>query len=53
VLTVTDLATGKSVTCTVDDRQADNPGRVVDLSEATFSQLADPSSGLIEVRLTW
>jgi rare lipoprotein A (peptidoglycan hydrolase) len=51
VLTVTDLATGKSVTCTVDDREADN--RVVDLSEATFAQLADPSAGLIDVRLTW
>jgi len=53
VVTVTDLSTGGSVRCTVDDREANNPGRVIDLSEATFSQLADPSVGLIEVRLAW
>jgi hypothetical protein len=53
VLTVTDVATGKSVTCTVDDRQADSPGRVVDLAEATFAQLAAPAAGVIDVRLTW
>ena len=53
VVTVTDLATGASVHCTVDDREADNPGRVIDLAPATFSQLASTSAGLIEVRLTW
>ncbi|HUY63405.1 MAG TPA: septal ring lytic transglycosylase RlpA family protein [Acidimicrobiales bacterium] len=52
-VTVTDLSTGDSVTCTVDDRQARSPGRVIDLAEATFAKLADPSTGLIEVRLTW
>ncbi|HLI74659.1 MAG TPA: RlpA-like double-psi beta-barrel domain-containing protein [Acidimicrobiales bacterium] len=50
---MTDLSTGASTTCTVDDREAPNPGRVIDLSESTFSQLADPSVGVIEVRLTW
>jgi rare lipoprotein A (peptidoglycan hydrolase) len=53
VVTVTDLATGGSVRCTVDDREALNPGRVIDLSYATFSLLADPSTGLIEVRVSW
>ncbi len=53
VLTVTDLATGVSIHCTVDDRQAVNPGRVVDLSYEGFAELATPSLGLIEVRLTW
>src|SRR6202035_820509 len=40
VVTVTDLSTGGSVRCTVDDREASNPGRVLDLASATFSQLA-------------
>jgi rare lipoprotein A (peptidoglycan hydrolase) len=53
VVTVTDLATGVSVHCTVDDREAHNPGRVIDLSPTTFSQLARLAVGVIEVRLTW
>ena len=53
VVTVTDLSTGGSVRCTVDDREASNPGRVLDLASATFSQLASLSAGVIEVRLTW
>jgi len=53
VVTITDLATGIRVSCTVDDRQAINPGRVVDLSYDGFAALGDPSIGLIEVRLTW
>ncbi|MGH9019141.1 MAG: septal ring lytic transglycosylase RlpA family protein [Acidimicrobiales bacterium] len=53
VLTVTDVATGGSIRCTVDDREASNPGRVVDLSYEGFAALADPSIGIIEVRLTW
>ncbi len=53
VLTVTDLGTGASVRCRVDDREAHNPGRVIDLAPATFSQLAGLVVGVIEVRLTW
>jgi len=53
VVTVTDLSTGASTRCTVDDREAHNPGRVVDLSPATFSALASLAVGVIEVRLTW
>ncbi|HUI04643.1 MAG TPA: septal ring lytic transglycosylase RlpA family protein [Acidimicrobiales bacterium] len=53
MVTVTDLSTGASVQCTVDDRQADNPGRVIDLSQATFARLASTATGLIEVRLSW
>jgi len=53
VVTVTDLASGASVTCTIDDREAQNPGRVIDMSEQTFAQLADPSVGLIEVSVRW
>jgi rare lipoprotein A (peptidoglycan hydrolase) len=53
VVTITDVATGESIRCTVDDRQAENPGRVIDLSYDGFADLADPSTGLVEVRLTW
>jgi rare lipoprotein A (peptidoglycan hydrolase) len=53
VVTVTDLSTGGSVRCRVDDREARNPGRVVDLSPATFSQLAALHVGVVKVRLTW
>lgn len=52
-VTVTDLANGRTTTCTVDDRQSPSTGRVLDLSESSFAQLADPSVGVIEVRLTW
>jgi rare lipoprotein A len=53
VVAVTDLATGSSTTCTVNDRGPYVGGRIIDLSEQTFSQLADPSSGVIEVRISW
>ena len=53
VVTVTDLSTGASVRCLVDDREARNPGRVIDLSPATFSQLASLLVGVFEVRLSW
>jgi rare lipoprotein A (peptidoglycan hydrolase) len=53
VVQVTDVSSGASVTCTVDDREAHNPGRVIDLSPATFSELAGLGVGLVEVRLTW
>lgn len=52
-VTVTDLSTGGSTICTVDDRGPHEDGRIIDLSEGTFAQLADPSTGVIEVRLTW
>jgi hypothetical protein len=53
VVTVTDVSTGASVRCLVDDREAHNPGRVIDLSPATFSELARLAAGVFEVRLSW
>jgi rare lipoprotein A (peptidoglycan hydrolase) len=53
VLPITDVATGVTIRCTVDDRQAVNRPRVVDLSYDGFAALGHPSIGLIEVRLTW
>jgi rare lipoprotein A (peptidoglycan hydrolase) len=52
VLTVT-TASGASVVCTVDDREADNPGRVVDLSPSEFAELAPLSQGVVGVTVTW
>ncbi len=53
VVTVTDLSTGASVTCRIDDRQARAPNRVIDMSEEGFSQLAPLSAGLVEVSVRW
>jgi rare lipoprotein A (peptidoglycan hydrolase) len=53
MLTVTDLATGKTIQCLVTDTEADNVGRVVDLSEYCFEELGSLSQGVIEVRVSW
>ena len=52
-LTVTNDVTGARTTCLVDDREADNPGRVVDMSYTTFSAIGDPSTGVLTVTITW
>lgn len=53
LLTVTDLATHKTIQCLVTDTEAHNPGRVVDLSNYCFEQLGALSQGVILVRITW
>jgi len=53
VVTIVDLENGASTTCIVDDRGPAVTGRIIDLSEQTFSQLTDPSVGIIEVRISW
>lgn len=53
VLTVTNLANGKSVTCKVGDRGPFVDGRVIDLSKQAFASLASTSTGVIQVRVTW
>ena len=52
-LEVVNDATGARTSCTVDDREADNPGRVVDLSPEGFGQIADLSAGVVEVTVSW
>ena len=52
-VTVTDVATGASTSCLVTDREADNPGRVIDLDTAVFEQLAPLSAGAITVTISW
>jgi hypothetical protein len=53
LLTVTDLATHKTIQCLVTDTEAHNPGRVVDLSNYCFEELGALSKGVILVRITW
>jgi len=53
VVTITRLATGASTTCVVTDRGPWGGDRIIDLDRATFAQLADPSTGVIQVRITW
>jgi rare lipoprotein A len=53
VVTVTNLSNGRTTTCRVEDRGPYQGGRIIDLSEATFSQLAPPGTGVIEVRISW
>jgi rare lipoprotein A len=52
-LTITDVATGVTITCLVDDREADNPGRVVDLSPSGFEAMAPLSQGVVRVTISW
>jgi len=51
-LKITDIASGKSVICRVNDRGPQNSlGRAVDLTKTCFSKIADPAAGLIRVRI--
>ena len=52
VVWVTNPANGATVTCTVDDREADTE-RSIDLATATFAELAPLSQGVIDATLSW
>ena len=53
VLTVTNVATGASTTCMVDDREQAGYPRVVDMSPSGFAQLAITSQGVVDVTISW
>jgi rare lipoprotein A len=53
IVTVTNVANGKSTTCRIGDRGPFVAGRVIDLSRQRFAELASTSAGVISVRLTW
>jgi len=53
LVSVTDVATGRSVTVVVDDRGPFAPGRIIDLSPEAFEQLAPLGRGVLHVRLSW
>lgn len=52
VVTVTNLANGKSIQVVINDRGPFG-GRIIDLSEEAFSALASLGTGVIDVRLNW
>jgi uncharacterized protein YabE (DUF348 family) len=52
IVTVTDLANGKSVKVVINDRGPFG-GRIIDLSPEAFAALAPLSVGVIQVKLTW
>jgi hypothetical protein len=51
-VTVTNLASGKTVTVVINDRGPFG-GRIIDLSHDAFAVLAPPLQGVCQVRLTW
>lgn len=53
VVHVTNLGTGASTTCRVEDRGPYVGGRILDLSEGTFSQIASTSQGVINIKMEW
>lgn len=52
-LTITDLYSGASTRCLVDDSGPYVTGRVVDLAPDVFGRLGSIQGGLILVRVTW
>lgn len=54
VVTVTNLDNGRSVRVVIDDRGPWGvPGRIIDLCQPAFAQIAPLSQGVANVRLTW
>ena len=54
VVHVTDLANGRTINVRIEDRgPSAGGGRILDLSELAFSQLAPPGAGVIQVKLQW
>jgi rare lipoprotein A len=54
VVTVTNLANGKSATCTVADRGPFVGGRIIDLDRSVFLAIAEsPGQGVLRVRIEW
>jgi hypothetical protein len=52
VVEVTNPANGESVSCVVNDREADT-SRSIDLATATFAEIAPLSQGVISAELSW
>ena len=50
---VTNLANGASTTCRVEDRGPYVGGRILDLSETSFSAIAGLGSGVINIKMQW
>ncbi len=52
VVRITNPADGASVSCVVNDREADT-ARAIDLATATFAEIAPLSQGVIDAQLSW
>jgi len=52
IVTITDLVTGRSVDVRVNDRLADNPGRLIGVTPKVAELLGFPSDGVVEVEVT-
>jgi uncharacterized protein YabE (DUF348 family) len=52
-VTVTDLASGRTVIVVIDDRGPFGAGRIIDLSPEAFSALAPLGRGVLSVRISW
>jgi uncharacterized protein YabE (DUF348 family) len=52
-VTVTDLATGRSVVVIINDRGPFAPGKIIDLSPEAFQVLSPLSRGVLDVRISW
>jgi rare lipoprotein A len=52
VVRITNPANGASVTCVVNDREADT-ARSIDLATATFADIAPLWQGVIDAELSW
>ena len=52
VVQVTNPANGATVTCVVDDREADT-ARSIDLATGTFAEIAPLSQGVVVAQLSW
>jgi uncharacterized protein YabE (DUF348 family) len=50
---VTNVANGRSITVVINDRGPYVDGRIIDLSDDAFAQLAALGTGTINVRITW
>ena len=51
VVKVTNLKNGKSVTVRINDRGPFAKGRIIDLTRAAFSQIADSDRGIVKVEI--
>ena len=50
---VRNVATGATASCLVTDREASNPGRVIDLDTSVFQAIAPLSAGAVSVIISW
>jgi len=50
---IVNASTGATTRCKVSTRGPSDTSRVIDLAKATFAKLANPSRGIVQVKLEW